>query len=190
MLQVGRGVLLRRLVTADQQQQQGGQQGQRQPGQPVLDEAGTVRLVVVPDGILFTLPFETLLASERGSFLAENHEVTVLDVRSDSFRRLPAEFRGRKHVGNGIDQDTLAKVGLGEADAFIAVTQGDNRNVMATQIAKHIFGVKRTLCRIYDPIRERMYHDIGLETISPTLLGAEMLKQTLDNPPATEKAQA
>jgi trk system potassium uptake protein TrkA len=114
----------------------------------------------------------------------------VLDIRSDAFRRLPAEFRGRKHVGNGIDQDTLAKIGVGEADAFIAVTQGDNRNVMASQIAKHIFGVRRNLCRIYDPIREKMYHDLGLETISPTLVGAQLLKQTLDSPPATATVDA
>jgi trk system potassium uptake protein TrkA len=125
-----------------------------------------------------------------GMLDADGHEVTVLDIRSDAFRRLPAEFRGRKHVGNGIDQDTLAKIGVGEADAFIAVTQGDNRNVMASQIAKHIFGVRRNLCRIYDPIREKMYHDLGLETISPTLVGAQLLKQTLDSPPATATVDA
>lgn len=129
-------------------------------------------------------------AALSGMLDADGHEVTVIDVRSDAFRRLPKDFRGRKHVGNAIDQDTLAKIGVGEADAFIAVTQGDNRNVMATQIAKHIFGVRRTLCRIYDPIREEMYHSLGLETISPTLLGAQMLKQTLDNPPAAVKGDA
>ena len=88
----------------------------------------------------------------------------------------PPEFKGKRHVGNGIDQDVLARIGLGEADAFIAATQGDNRNVMATQMAKHIFGVPRTLCRIYDPIREEMYRELGLETISPTLIGANLLE--------------
>jgi trk system potassium uptake protein TrkA len=102
----------------------------------------------------------------------EGNDVTVLDIRADAFRRLPAEFKGKRHVGNGIDQDVLARIGLAEADAFIAVTQGDNRNVMATQMAKHIFGVKRSLCRIYDPIREEMYRELGLETISPTIMGA------------------
>lgn len=114
----------------------------------------------------------------------EGHEVTVLDTKPEAFRRLPASFRGKKHVGNGIDQDTLARIGLNEADAFVAVTQGDNRNVMATQIAKHLFGVPRTLCRIYDPIREEIYRGLGLETISPTIVGARLLKETLERVPA------
>lgn len=105
----------------------------------------------------------------------EGNDVTVLDVRPDAFRRLPSNFKGKKHIGNGIDQDVLARIGVGEADAFIAVTQGDNRNVLATQVAKHIFGVPRTLCRIYDPIREEMYRELGLETISPTVMGANVL---------------
>ena len=109
----------------------------------------------------------------------EGHEVTALDVRADAFRRLPSDFKGKKHIGNGIDQDVLARIGVGEADAFIAVTQGDNRNVLATQVAKHIFGVPRTLCRIYDPIREEMYREMGLETISPTIMGATVLHELL-----------
>jgi trk system potassium uptake protein TrkA len=109
----------------------------------------------------------------------DGHDVTVLDVNQDAFRRLPATFKGKRHVGNGIDQDVLARIGVAGADAFFAVTQGDNRNVMATQMAKHIFGVKRALCRIYDPIREEMYRDLGLETISPTIVGATMLKDKL-----------
>ncbi len=113
----------------------------------------------------------------------EGHDVTVLDTKSDAFRRLPAGFRGKREVGNGIDQDTLARIGVGEADAFIATTQGDNRNVMATQIAKHLFGVPRALCRIYDPIREEIYRGLGLETISPTIVGARLLKETLERQP-------
>ncbi len=119
----------------------------------------------------------------------EGNDVTVLDVRPDAFRRLPSNFKGKKHIGNGIDQDVLARIGLSEADAFIAVTQGDNRNVLATQVAKHIFGVPRTLCRIYDPIREEMYRGLGLETISPTVMGANVLHGLLsEGPPAGEEA--
>ena len=121
---------------------------------------------------------------------ADGHEVTVLDVRQEAFRRLPPEFKGRRHTGNGIDQDVLARIGLAQADAFVATTQGDNRNVMATQIAKHVFGVRRTLCRIYDPIREEIYNELGLETISPTLVGARMLKEMLDREPNAEAAGA
>ena len=119
----------------------------------------------------------------------EGNDVTVLDVRADAFRRLPSNFKGKKHIGNGIDQDVLERIGLSEADAFIAVTQGDNRNVLATQVAKHIFGVPRTLCRIYDPIREEMYRGLGLETISPTVMGANILHGLLsEGSPAGEEA--
>jgi len=114
----------------------------------------------------------------------DGHEVTVLDVQAAAFRRLGAGFGGRRQVGNGIDQDVLARIGIAEVDAFVAVTQGDNRNVMATQMAKHLFGVQRTRCRIYDPIREEIYRGLGLETISRTVVGATLLKETLDKPPA------
>jgi trk system potassium uptake protein len=126
------------------------------------------------------------VGSALAAMLAEEgHDVTVLDVRAEAFRRLPANFKGKRHIGNGIDQDVLARIGVGEADAFIAVTQGDNRNTMAAQIAKHIFGVKRVLCRIYDPIREEMYEKLGLETISPTIVGARLLKDKLDRAAAS-----
>jgi trk system potassium uptake protein TrkA len=118
-----------------------------------------------------------------GYLSEDGHDVTVLDTRADAFKRLPGGFKGKRHVGNGIDQDVLARIGVGDADAFIAVTQGDNRNVMATQMAKHIFNVPRTLCRIYDPIREEMYRQLGLETISPTVVGANLLRDKLYSEP-------
>ena len=114
---------------------------------------------------------------------ADGHEVTLLDVNPDAFRRLPPGFRGMRQTGNGIDQAVLARIGVGEADAFVAATQGDNRNVMASQMAKHLFGVPRVVCRIYDPIREEIYHGLGIETISPTLVGARLLKDELEKEP-------
>ena len=115
----------------------------------------------------------------------EGHEVTILDRDLDSFRRLSPGFGGQRQVGNGIDQDVLARIGVGDADAFVVVTQGDNRNVMAAQMAKHIFGVPKVVCRIYDPIREEIYHGLGLETISPTKVGARLLKEALEREPVT-----
>ncbi len=114
----------------------------------------------------------------------EGHEVTVLDINMDAFRRLPHDFGGKRVAGNGIDQEVLARIGVRDADAFVAVTQGDNRNVMAAQMAKHLFGVPRAVCRIYDPIREEIYHGLGLETISPTKVGARLLKEVLERAPA------
>jgi trk system potassium uptake protein len=120
---------------------------------------------------------------------SEGHSITLLDTNSYQFTRfLPDNFRGRKIVGNGIDQDVLRKAGIERADAFIAATAGDNRNAMASQIAKHIFGVPRVVCRIYDPIREEMYRNLGLRTTSPTKVGARLLHEALEadeQPPAT-----
>lgn len=114
----------------------------------------------------------------------EGHQVTILDIDPEAFSQLPLDFGGAKVVGNGIDQDVLRRLGLAEADAFVAASPGDNRNVMASQIAKHIFGVPRVVCRIFDPIREELYHSLGLETISPTRVVARLLKEALEREPA------
>ena len=112
---------------------------------------------------------------------AEGHAVTVLDTDSYSFRRLPPEFNGTALIGSGANEETLKKAGIEEADIFVALTQGDNRNVMAAQIAKHIFNVPRVVCRIYDPLRQELYNTLGLETFSPTTIFAQMLKEKLES---------
>lgn len=112
------------------------------------------------------------------------HTVSVIDTSSDAFQRLSPDFQGTTTVGNGVDEDVLVRAGIREADAFAAVTNGDNRNIMASQIAKEIFKVKKVVCRIYDPIREETYHDLGLETISPTVVGSQLMFDAL-----TEKKQ-
>ena len=111
---------------------------------------------------------------------ADGHTVTILDIDSHSFRRLPPDFSGTALVGNGIDEEALKRTGIEEADAFVAVTQGDNRNVMATQIAKHIFGVPKAVCRIYDPLRRELYNTLGIEAFSPTTIFAQILKEKLE----------
>ena len=111
----------------------------------------------------------------------DGHQVTILDNDSYSFRRLPPDFNGTALLGNGIDQEVLRRAGIEEADAFMVVTQGDNRNVMAAQIAKHIFNVPRVICRIYDPLRQELYSTLGLEAISPTTIFAQILKEKLES---------
>ena len=110
---------------------------------------------------------------------ADGHEVTILDLNEYSFRRLPPEFKGTALVGNGTDEDTLKKAGIEQADAFIALTQGDNRNIMSCQIAKHIFNVSRVLCRTYDPLRQELFGSLGIESFSPTTIFAQMVKDQL-----------
>jgi trk system potassium uptake protein TrkA len=102
------------------------------------------------------------------------HKVSIIDYTSDAFQRLSPDFGGETILGNGVDEEVLVRAGIKEADAFVAVTNGDNRNIMSSQIAKEIFRVKKVMCRIYDPIREEIYHELGLETISPTKVGAQM----------------
>ena len=109
----------------------------------------------------------------------EGHNVTALDTDAYSFRRLPPDFKGTALLGNGLEEETLVKAGIEDADAFVAVTQGDNRNVMAAQIAKKVFNVPRVLCRIYDPLRRDLYTLLGLDAISPTTVLAEMFKEKL-----------
>ncbi len=110
---------------------------------------------------------------------AEGHEVTVLDIDAHSFRRLPPSFSGTALVGDGTDLEMLKRANIERADAFVAVTQGDNRNVMAAQIAKQIFSVPKVVCRIYDPLRKDVYEALGLDALSPTTIFAQMLKEKI-----------
>jgi len=111
----------------------------------------------------------------------EGHSVTILDTDTYSFRRLPPDFTGTALVGNGIEEEILKKAGIEEADVFVALTQGDNRNVMAAQIAKHIFNVPKVVCRIYDPLRRELYNSLGIEAFSPTTIFAQMLKEKIES---------
>lgn len=120
------------------------------------------------------------LGAQIASILDEaGHAVTVLDTNAASFRRLPESFRGTRAVGNGMDGPALERAGITKADAFMAVTQGDNRNYFASQLAREVYRVPRVLCRIYDPIREQIFHELGLETFSPTSLGAKVMVEML-----------
>src|SRR5438067_13423621 len=107
------------------------------------------------------------------------HQVSVIDFSNEAFRRLDPKFSGDTIVGNGVDEEVMIRAGIKDADAFAAVTNGDNRNIMASQIAKEIFNVKKVVCRIYDPIRQSTYNELGLDTISPTIVGAQMMFEAL-----------
>jgi trk system potassium uptake protein len=115
--------------------------------------------------------------------LGEGHDVTIIDQDSNAFRRLGRDFpQARTLLGNGTDEDVLRRAGIEQADAFVAVTNGDNRNILAAQTAQHIFHVPRVMCRIYDPIRQETYNGLGLESISPTIVGAKLFRDALLSP--------
>ena len=107
------------------------------------------------------------------------HDVTVIDSSNDAFARLGNKFHGDTVLGNGVDAEILRRAGIEQADAFAAVTNGDNRNIMASQIAKEIFHVKKVICRIYDPLRERTFRELGLETICPTILVSNLVAKSI-----------
>lgn len=118
----------------------------------------------------------------------DGNVVTVIDQNADAFSRLDDRISVQTVVGDGTDIETLKRAGIEEADGFAAVTNGDNRNIMAAQIAQRIFKVEHVVCRIYDPLRQRTYNELGLHSISPTVIGAKLLRDTLKGMTGREKA--
>jgi trk system potassium uptake protein TrkA len=114
---------------------------------------------------------------------AESHDVTVVDENPSAFKRLGNNFNGRVEVGTGIDYDVLKRAGADTADGFVAVTDGDNRNVMAALIAQRMFGIKKIVARIYDPPRGQLYRELGIETVCPTTMGAKIVRDKLMHMP-------
>lgn len=111
-----------------------------------------------------------------GRLDAEGHEVTVVDMERTAFEmHLPATFKGSTLLADGRDIDILRQAGLEGADVFFALTEGDNRNLMTAQVAREIFGVKKVICKVNDPIRAETYRAKGLITWSRTTILTELL---------------
>ncbi|QLQ10518.1 MAG: TrkA family potassium uptake protein [Nocardioidaceae bacterium] len=106
-----------------------------------------------------------------GSTLARSleersHTVAVIDSNADAFRRLGPSFNGVKVTGIGFDQDVLEKAGIERADAFCAVSSGDNSNIIAARVARETFGIQNVVARIYDPGRAEVYQRLGIPTVA------------------------
>jgi trk system potassium uptake protein TrkA len=106
-----------------------------------------------------------------GSTLARSledrgHTVAVIDSNPDAFRRLGPSFNGTKVTGIGFDQDVLDRAGIEKADAFCAVSSGDNSNIIAARVARETFGIQQVVARIYDPGRAEVYQRLGIETVA------------------------
>jgi trk system potassium uptake protein TrkA len=122
-----------------------------------------------------------------GAFLAEaydsaGHQVIVLDIATKSFRRLAGTFKGSAVRGDGTDEDTLRRAGAEDADVFLALTEGDNRNVMAAQLAAKTLGAGQAIAKINDPVRAAAYAELGLTTLCRTTLLADALSEHLGLP--------
>jgi len=110
-----------------------------------------------------------------GAVLAEafekaGNDVIILDRSTGAFDKLPSTFRGNAVRGDGTDEDVLRRAGAQDADVFLALTEGDNRNVMAAQLATEALNVGRVLAKVNDPVRAAAYADLGLATICRTNL--------------------
>jgi len=109
----------------------------------------------------------------------EGHDVVVVDKNPAAFNRLGGTFNGLTLVGNGFDPDLLKEAGVEKADAFCALTNGDNTNLVSAQVAKKIFAIPKVIARVYDPDRAQIYQSLGLDIISGTILFAAMLRDKI-----------
>jgi trk system potassium uptake protein TrkA len=107
------------------------------------------------------------------------HSVAVIDQDPDAFRKLSAGFKGKKITGIGFDRDVLIEAGIEQADAFAAVSSGDNSNVIAARVARESFGVGRVVARIYDPRRAEVYQRLGIPTVATVQWTADQMLRRL-----------
>jgi trk system potassium uptake protein len=106
-----------------------------------------------------------------GSSLARNlerrdHTVSIIDQNPDAFRRLGPTYTGRKVMGYGFDRDVLREALIDKADAFAAVSSGDNSNIISARVARETFGIQNVVARIYDPGRAEIYQRLGIPTVA------------------------
>ncbi|MSQ29026.1 MAG: TrkA family potassium uptake protein [Dehalococcoidia bacterium] len=111
--------------------------------------------------------------------VTEGHEVTILDTNSFAFQRLLPEFAGKRLVGSGTDDRTLVEAGIEQANCFIALASGDNRNILASEKAKEVYGVRTVVTRVRDPLRAELFSRLGLKTFSPTKFGIDLAHDAL-----------
>ncbi len=114
-------------------------------------------------------------ATLAASLDAAGHRVLILDIATAAFDRLPSTFSGEAVRGDGTDEDTLRRVGAEGADYLFALTEGDNRNIMAAQVGREALGIGASLAKINDPVRARAYADLGIATICRTTLLTDAL---------------
>ena len=100
------------------------------------------------------------------SLESRGHSVAVIDQNVDAFRRLGSHFSGRTVTGVGFDRDTLREAGIEQAEAFAAVSSGDNSNILAARVARENFGIENVVARIYDPRRAEVYQRLGIPTVA------------------------
>src|ERR671934_3047156 len=118
----------------------------------------------------------TLLTQELAR---AGHDVAVIDKNPRAFDRLPPGFEARTYVGLGFDRDTLEEAGIKDADAFIAVSSGDNSNIVSARVALEHYHVPKVIARIYDPRRAEIYGRLNIPTVATTTWGIRQIQLML-----------
>jgi len=121
-------------------------------------------------------------ASVAEAYDQKGHEVLVIDNLTAAFDRLPSSFGGTAIRGDGTDEDVLKRAGAEGADVFLALTEGDNRNVMAAQLAAEELGIERVIAKINDPLRAKAYAELGIATLCRTGLMVDSIDHYLGFP--------
>ena len=123
-------------------------------------------------------------AAVAEAYDAGGHDVVIVDSQTSAFDRLPDGFHGRAVRGDGTDEDVLRKAGTEGADVFLALTEGDNRNVMAAQLAAEALQVGKVIAKLNDPVRAAAYADLGIATLCRTGLMLDSINDYLGVPPS------
>jgi trk system potassium uptake protein TrkA len=110
---------------------------------------------------------------------AAGHSVAIIDQSREAFRRLGPDFKGRTITGVGFDRDTLLEAGIENADAFAAVSNGDNSNILAARVARETYGVGNVVARIYDPGRAEIYQRLGIPTVATVIWATDQILRRL-----------
>jgi trk system potassium uptake protein TrkA len=107
--------------------------------------------------------------------------VAVVDKDPKAFERLGEDFAGQTVEGIGFDRDVLERAGAARADALVAVTGGDNSNVVAARVARDAYRVPRVIARIHDPRRAALYEELGVVTVSSTDWAMRKIRDYLEH---------
>ena len=110
---------------------------------------------------------------------AAGHSVSIIDQSPEAFHRLGPDFKGRTISGVGFDRDTLLEAGIESADAFAAVSNGDNSNILAARVARETYGVTNVVARIYDPGRAEIYQRLGIPTVATVIWATDQILRRL-----------
>lgn len=123
------------------------------------------------------------LGANLANTLSDNGEdVLIIDKNKEAFRKLSPAFGGLTLNGDATDLDILLEAQIGNATTVIAVTNNDNANILVAQIAREMFHIERVIARLYDPEREYVYHEFGIDTICPAVLSVKEIDKILSRP--------